>query len=112
MQCSYTELCKIIPAKFRELSLNFPKLADWLCMGWASCLVALRREIQSGIVFYMSVHIVFLNGSVFLFKFLGCQGSDPKGEKPLENPPENSPENQLEISYTGKSPKIGSLDMS
>ena len=40
------------------------------------------------------------------------QGSDPKGKKPLENPPENSPENQLEISYTGKSPKIGSLDMS
>ena len=35
------------------------------------------------------------------------QGSDPKGKKPLENPPEN----QLEISYTGKSPKIGSLDI-
>ena len=37
------------------------------------------------------------------------QGSDPKGKEPLENPPENLPENQLEISYTGKSPKIGSL---
>ena len=36
------------------------------------------------------------------------QGSDPEGEKPLEKPPENP----LEISYTGKSPKIGSLDMS
>ena len=39
-------------------------------------------------------------------------GSDPEGKKPLERPPENQPENQLEISYTGKSPKIGSLDMS
>ena len=29
-------------------------------------------------------------------------------KKTLENPPEN----QLEISFTGKSPKIGSLDMS
>ena len=36
------------------------------------------------------------------------QGSDPEGKKPLEK----LPENQLEISYTGKSPKIGSLDMS
>ena len=26
------ELCKIIPAKFRELSLIFPKFAGWLCM--------------------------------------------------------------------------------
>ena len=39
-------------------------------------------------------------------------GSDLKGKKPLENPPENPLENQHEISYTGKSPKIGSLDMS
>ena len=39
-------------------------------------------------------------------------GSDPKGEKTLEKPPENPPENQLEISHTGKSPKIGSSDMS
>ena len=35
-------------------------------------------------------------------------GSDPMGKKPLENPPEN----QLEISYSEKSPKIGSSDMS
>ena len=41
-----TETCKIIPAiyKFRELSLNFPKLADWLCMGWLSCLAAWGQE--------------------------------------------------------------------
>ena len=39
-------------------------------------------------------------------------GRIQRGGKPLENPPENPPENQLEISYTGKSPKIGSLDMS
>jgi len=42
----------------------------------------------------------------------GSRGRIQRGKKPLENPPENSPENQLEISYTGKSPKIGSLDMS
>ena len=42
----------------------------------------------------------------------GKLGSDPEGKKPLEKPPENPPENPLEISYTGKSPKIGSLDMS
>ena len=48
-----------------------------------------------------------------LFRFESImQGSDPEGKKPLEKPPENPPENQLEISYTGKSPKIGSLDMS
>ena len=40
------------------------------------------------------------------------QGSDPKGKKPLEIPPENPPENQLEIYYTGKSQKIGSIDTS
>ena len=39
-------------------------------------------------------------------------GSDPEGKKPLEKPPENPPENQLEISYTGKSQKIGSLEYS
>ena len=31
-------------AKFRELSFNFPKLADWLCIGWPNCLAALGRE--------------------------------------------------------------------
>ena len=40
------------------------------------------------------------------------KGLDPEGKKTLEKPPENPPENQLEISYTGKSPKLGSLDMS
>ena len=44
---TYTESCKIIPAKFRELSLNFPKLADWLCMSWQGCLAALRQEISN-----------------------------------------------------------------
>ena len=29
-----TEWCKIVAPKFGELSLNFPKLADWLCIGW------------------------------------------------------------------------------
>ena len=35
-------------------------------------------------------------------------GSIHMAKNPLEKPPEN----QLEISYCGKSPKIGSLDMS
>ena len=39
-------------------------------------------------------------------------GRIQRGEKPLEKPPENPPENPLDMSYTGKSPKIGSLDMS
>ena len=42
-----TECWKIIPVKFQELSLNFPKLADWLSMGRPSCLAALRREISN-----------------------------------------------------------------
>ena len=33
-------------------------------------------------------------------------------KKPLEKPLEKPPKNQLEISYTGKIPKIDSLDMS
>ena len=30
------------PAKLSELSLNFPKLADWLCMGWSVCQAAAK----------------------------------------------------------------------
>ena len=53
------------------------------------------------------------NNSPVKKKMVPCaQGLDPKGKKPLEKPPENPPENQLEIYYTGKSPRIGSLDMS
>ena len=59
---------------------------------------------------------MYRQGMTFLPTGAGLQepgpGSDPEGGKPLEKPPENLPENQLEISYTGKSPKIGSLDMS
>ena len=29
-------------AKLSELSLNFPKLADWLCMGWSVCQAAAK----------------------------------------------------------------------
>ena len=29
-------------AKLREFSLNFPKLADWLCMGWSVCQAAAK----------------------------------------------------------------------
>ena len=31
-------------AKLSELSLNFPKLADWLCMGWSVCQAAAKAE--------------------------------------------------------------------
>ena len=37
-------LCKRNGTKFRELSSNFPKLGDWLCMSWPFCLAALGRE--------------------------------------------------------------------
>ena len=42
-----TGLSKRNGAKLRELSLNFSKLADWLCIGWPSCLAALRREFSN-----------------------------------------------------------------
>ena len=29
-------------AKLSELSWNFPKLADWLCMGWSVCQAAAK----------------------------------------------------------------------
>ena len=29
-------------AKFSEFSLNVPKLADWLCMGWSVCQAAAK----------------------------------------------------------------------
>ena len=38
-----TGLSKRIGAKFREFSLNFPKLSDWLCMGWPIFLAVLAR---------------------------------------------------------------------
>ena len=31
------------PAKLSEFSLNFPKLADWLCMGWSVCQAAAKE---------------------------------------------------------------------
>ena len=49
--------CKIIPAKFRELSLNFPKLADWLCMQGLAKLLGCTEAgnvKHSGIVFHIS----------------------------------------------------------
>ena len=52
-------------------------------------------------------HIIFQGPSLRY-----CLGSDAEGKKPLEKPPENPSENQLDISYTGKSPIIGSSDMS
>ena len=45
-------------------------------------------------------------------KLIKYRGRIQRGKKPLEKPPENPPENPLEISYIGKSPKIGSLYMS
>ena len=44
---TYTGLSKRNDARFRELSSNFPKLADWLCIGWPSCLGALGREFSN-----------------------------------------------------------------
>ena len=38
-----TEFSKRNGAKFGKLSMNFPKMADWLCMGWPSCPAALGR---------------------------------------------------------------------
>ena len=42
----------------------------------------------------------------------GTRVAIPLAKKPLENPLEKPLENPLEISYTGKSTKMGSLDMS
>ena len=42
-----TGLRKIIVDKFRELGLNFLKLADWLCIGRPSCLTALGRKFSN-----------------------------------------------------------------
>ena len=36
-------------AKLSEFSLNFPKLADWLCMGWPVFQAAPKAEIQTGV---------------------------------------------------------------
>ena len=38
-----TEFSKRNGAKFGKLSMNFPKMADWLWMGWPSCPAALGR---------------------------------------------------------------------
>ena len=38
----YTGWSEKNPAKLSELSLNFPKLADWLCMGWSVCQAAAK----------------------------------------------------------------------
>ena len=39
-----TTVCKIIPAKLRELKLNFPKMADWQAVAKRSQLAATVRE--------------------------------------------------------------------
>ena len=49
-----TGLSKRNCAKFRELSLIFPKLADWLCMGWPTCLAALGREFSNRRTFLLN----------------------------------------------------------
>ena len=49
-----TGLCKRNGAKFRELSSNFPKLADWLCMGWQIYLAAHGREFLNRGYFFCS----------------------------------------------------------
>ena len=42
---------------FREISHNFPKLADWAVHGWSSCLAALGAGIfkHAGILLHTSV---------------------------------------------------------
>ena len=59
--------CKIVPAKFWELSQILPKLADWAVHGWSSRLAALGAGIfkQAGIILHTSVH-VFVSFSVSL----------------------------------------------
>ena len=50
----FTGYSKRIGAKFRELSSNFLKLADWLCMGWPICLAAKFFGIIFGMI--LKVH--------------------------------------------------------
>ena len=54
-----TGLSKRNGAKFRELILNFPKLADCLCMGWLSCLAALGRKFsdRGTFILHRPVHV-------------------------------------------------------
>ena len=55
-----TEWCKIVPAKFWELSQNFPKLADWAVHGWSSFLAALGAGIfkHARIILHTSVETI------------------------------------------------------
>ena len=47
-------------AKLRELSLNFPKLADWLYIGWLSCLAALGREFSNKGTFLLHDPVLYM----------------------------------------------------
>ena len=44
---SATGLSKRNGAKLRELTSNFPKLADWLCMSWPSCWLHRGGKFQT-----------------------------------------------------------------
>ena len=55
-----TGLSKRNGAKLRELSLNFPKLADWLYIGWLSCLAALGWEFSNKGTFLLHDPVVWV----------------------------------------------------
>ena len=61
----YAGLSEINGAKFRELSLSFPKLVDWLCTGWPSCLAALRLEFSNrGHFFCTTLYNKYTQGEI------------------------------------------------
>ena len=55
-----TRLTKIKGTKLSELSLNFPRSTDWLCIGRPSCLAALGRDffLNRGHFFYTNHPVV------------------------------------------------------
>ena len=57
-----TGLSKRDGAKFSELGLDFPKLADWLCMGRPSFLAAIRWEFSNRGTFLLldPVHCILI----------------------------------------------------
>ena len=57
-------------AKLSEFSLNFPKLADWLCMGWSVCQAAAKAGNSNRGNFFCTSQYMHFRRTVVVGQFV------------------------------------------